>query len=34
MAYIDPALEEQILDVLKRQREAEVHQHHQPDHLR
>ena len=30
VAEIDAALEEQILDVPQRQREANIHQHHQP----
>ena len=34
MTDVDPTLEQQVLDVPQRQREAHVHQHHQPDHLR
>ena len=34
MANVDAALEQQILDVPQRQREANVHDGHQPDHLR
>ena len=33
MAQIDAALEQQVLDIAQRQREAHIHQHHQPDHL-
>jgi len=34
MADVDAALEQKILDVAQRQRVADVHYHHQPDHLR
>jgi hypothetical protein len=34
MANVDAALEQQVLDVSQRQREADVHHHDQPDHLR
>ena len=34
VADVDPPLEQQIFYVPQRQREAHVHQHHQPDHLR
>jgi hypothetical protein len=33
MADVDPALEQQVFHVPQRQWEADVHQHHQPDHL-
>lgn len=33
VADIDPALEQQVLDVSQRQRETHVHHHYQPDHL-
>ena len=33
MADVDAALVQQVLDVTQRQRVANVHQHHQPDHL-
>ena len=33
VANVDPALEQQVLDVAQAQREADVHHHHQADHL-
>jgi len=34
MADVDAALGQQVFHVPQREREADVHQHHQPDHLR
>jgi hypothetical protein len=34
MADVDPALEQQVFHVPQAEREAHVHQHHQPEHLR
>ena len=34
VADIDPALEQQVLDIAQRERVADVHHDHQPDHLR
>jgi hypothetical protein len=33
MADVDAALEQQVLDVAQRQRVADVHHDHQPDHF-
>jgi len=33
MADVDPALEQQIFHIAQGEREADVHHHHQPDHL-
>jgi hypothetical protein len=33
MADVDPALEQEILDVTRREREANVRHHHEPDNL-
>ena len=34
MTYIDPALEQQVLDDPQTQRKANIHHHQQADHLR
>jgi len=34
MTYVDAALEQQVHDVAQAQRKADVHHHHEPDHLR
>ncbi len=33
VANVDPALEQQILDVPQRQREVDIHYHHEADDL-
>jgi hypothetical protein len=33
MADVDAALEEQVLDLAQRQRIADIHHHHEADHL-
>jgi len=34
VADVDAALEQQVFNVSQAEREAHIHQHHQPDHLR